>query len=409
MTNLPDADQQLASLLELMQAASYSHDPFDLAQRVISSLGDQFATVASAIWLNTPPQHTCLYSHNLGDVALRDQLDHTFTTGTAMFSEIDWLDAQQPITTMLSIFPLTVEQATLGALIIVTAAPLDRTARMVVQALAGYLGARLQTTQTRKSAELGQVELTKSERDWNEFIGHAAHEIKNPLASVKGYADLLLRRTTEAPNDPFRKGLTIISQQTARATELLSRISDTARIDSDRLVLDMQPVNLTELVEHLSQEQSDLAGQHTITLDCDDAPISGYFDPARLAQVLRTMFNNAIKFSPNGGPVLVRLWQSAGPAGPEAVISVTDHGVGVPPEEQREVFERFKRGSNIRGQFSGLGLGLFAAREIVKRHAGRMWLESEPGRTTCFVALPLHLSMKPHIDGRFGESASLQE
>jgi two-component system, OmpR family, sensor histidine kinase VicK len=105
--------------------------------------------------------------------------------------------------------------------------------------------------------------------------------------------------------------------------------------------------------------------------------------------VFHAMLSNAIKFSPYGGSILVRLQRSTNQAAPEVIISVSDEGVGVPAEEQRAVFDRFKRGSNIRGQFSGLGLGLYAAREIVKRHGGRMWLESEPGHgTTCFVALP---------------------
>ncbi len=390
MTKLPDADQQFATLLQLMQAVSDALDPYDLAQRLISSLSDQFEAIASAMWLYAPPRHTCLYADNLDHVALDDRLEQAFTTGTPVFTELDWPATQPSATHMLSIFPLTVERTTLGALTIVTATPLARTARMLVQALAGYIGARLQAMQTRQIAEQRQSELATSNHGWNDFIGHAAHEIKNPLASVKGYADLLLRRTNEAQSDPYRKGLTIISQQTARATELLSNMSDTARLDSDRILLDMRAVNLTELVRRLVHEQSDTTGQHTITLDCEDEPIYGRFDQLRIGQVLEAMLSNAIKFSPNGGPILVQLHRSTAQSEPEVVISVTDHGVGVPAEEQRQVFDRFKRGSNIRGQFRGLGLGLFAAREIVKRHDGRMWLESEPGRgTTCFVALPL--------------------
>lgn len=390
MTKLPDTDQQLAMLLQFMQAARDAPDPYDLAQRLISSLSDQFEIIASAMWLYAPPQHTCLYAHNLDHVVLDDRLEQLFTTGSPVFTEIGWPAAQPSATHMLSIFPLTVERTTLGALVIVTATPLAHTVRMLVQVLAGYIGARLQAMQIRQIAEQRQIELAASNHGWNDFIGHAAHEIKNPLASVKGYADLLLRRTNDAQSDPYRKGLTIISQQTARATELLSHMSDTARIDSDRILLNMRSLNLTELVRHLIHEQSDTTGQHTITLDCDEEPIYGRFDQLRITQVLEAMLSNAIKFSPNGGPILMQLHRSTAQAEPEAVISVTDHGVGVPPEEQRQVFDRFKRGSNIRGQFRGLGLGLFAAREIVKRHAGRMWLESEPGRaTTCFVALPL--------------------
>ena len=204
-------------------------------------------------------------------------------------------------------------------------------------------------------------------------------------------SDLLLRRASDAPTDPFRKGLTIISQQTARATELLSDMSESARIDGNRLMLHLSILDLTEFVRRLVNEQSATASQHTIRLGDTDEPIYARFDQMRLAQAIQAMLSNAIKFSPNGGPILVRLRRSAEHGEPEAIISVSDHGVGIPAGEQGEVFDRFKRGSNIRGQFGGLGLGLFAAREIVKRHGGRMWLESEiGGGTTCFAVLPLH-------------------
>jgi len=391
VTKLPDADQQLAALLQLMQAASYSDDLYDLAQRVISGLNEHFATTASAIWLYTPPEHACLHSYHLDRLAIGDRLEHVLTTGNPMFAEVEWPSIQSPAAHMLSIFPLSVEQATRGALAIVTPAPLAGTARLVLQALAGYLGARLHAMQTRQIAEQRQIELAASNQGWNEFIGHAAHEIKNPLASVKGYADLLLRRANDAPGDPFRKGLAIISQQTARATELLSDMSERARIDGNHLVLHLSIIDLTELVQRFAQMPSGPSIQHTITLECGDEPIYCRCDQTRLTQVFQAMLSNAIKFSPNGGSIVMRLRRSTDQAEPEVIISVSDEGVGVPAEEQRAVFDRFKRGSNIRGQFSGLGLGLFAAREIVKRHGGRMWLESDPGRgTTCFVALPIH-------------------
>jgi signal transduction histidine kinase len=391
VTKLPDADQQLAALVQLMQAASYSADPYDLAQRVISGLIEHFATTAGAIWLYAPPQHIRLHSHNLEPIDIGNWLEQVLTTRDPLFAEVESPSNQPPATQMLSMFPFAVEQATLGALVVVTPAPLAGTARLVLQALAGYLGARLHAMQTRQIAEQRQIELATSNQGWNEFIGHAAHEIKNPLASVKGYADLLLRRANDTPGDPFRKGLTIISQQTSRATELLSDMSERARIDGNRLMLNLSIINLTEWVQRFVQMQNDRTSRHAITLECEDEPIYCRCDQTRLTQVFQAMLSNAIKFSPNGESIAVRLQRSTDQAEPEVIISVSDNGVGVPAEEQHAVFDRFKRGSNIRGQFSGLGLGLYAAREIVKRHGGRMWLESTPGHgTTCFVALPIH-------------------
>jgi signal transduction histidine kinase len=109
-------------------------------------------------------------------------------------------------------------------------------------------------------------------------------------------------------------------------------------------------------------------------------------DAIRIAQVVGSMLNNAIKFSPDGGPIAVRLWRTQ----EAATLSVNDRGVGVPSGEQERVFERFFRGSNIRGSFSGMGVGLYIARAIVGLHSGRMWLESDRRNgTTCFVLLPM--------------------
>src|SRR6266487_984469 len=101
-----------------MQAASYSDDLYDLAQRVISGLNEHFATTASAIWLYAPPEHTCLHSHNLDQIAIGDRLEHVLTTGNPVFAEVEWPSIQPQSAHMLSIFPLTVEQATCGALAI---------------------------------------------------------------------------------------------------------------------------------------------------------------------------------------------------------------------------------------------------------------------------------------------------
>src|SRR5262245_32282475 len=111
-----------------MQAVGYSEDLYDLAQRVISGLNEQFATSASSIWLYAPPAHTCLRPHNLDAIAIGDRLEHVLTTGNPLFAEVEWPTIQSPAAQMLSIFPLTVEQATGGALAVVTAVPLASTA-----------------------------------------------------------------------------------------------------------------------------------------------------------------------------------------------------------------------------------------------------------------------------------------
>lgn len=387
MIKLPDLNQSLAPLLQLIQALNDAPDTHALAHKAVAGAQSHFGASAGALWVQAKQQITCVYADQLDPSAIQPQLDQAISTGKPVFSTAE--RAEKAPQQALAILPLCAEQTLHGALAVVTAAPLAGSEREAADLLAAFLGARLQGLLARQQAEQVQIELAASSDGWHEFIGHAVHEIKNPLASVKGYADLLLRRTTNAPGDPFHKGLTIISQQSGRATDLLTSLSDTARIDSAHLKLDLRTLDLASLVRHAAEQHSK-AGKHTIAVQTGDGPLYARFDEARIRQVLDAMLGNAIKFSPEAGPIAVVLEHSAGAGRPEAIIKVIDHGIGVPPAEQREVFDRFKRGSNVRGMFSGLGLGLFAARQIVEGHGGRMWLESTYGQgATCFVALPL--------------------
>lgn len=383
MTKLPDTEQYLANLLQLIELAGRANEPDALARQVVASVAQHFGAVGAGIWLQTAPQPACLHAQNLDARALQPQVEQSIAAGTPLFAEL----SQAGGAVALTILPLIVEQSVQGALLMITAAPLSGASRLGAQTLAAYLGARLQGLQARRLAEQRQLELVASNDGWNEFIGHAAHEIKNPLASVKGYADLLLRRTTDAPTDQFRKGLTIIAQQSSRATDLLSNMSDTSRIDSDRVPIKPEPVDLSEFVRQATEAHGEAPNPIELTAD---EPIPAHFDRARMRQALDAVLDNAAKFSPAGAPIELRVERSGGPPASQALIVVTDHGVGIPPAEQREVFDRFKRGSNVRGLYRGLGIGLFMARTIVERHGGRIWLESQPGQgTTCYIALPL--------------------
>jgi two-component system phosphate regulon sensor histidine kinase PhoR len=226
---------------------------------------------------------------------------------------------------------------------------------------------------------------------WEEFLSHAAHEIKNPLASIKGYADLLLRRAAKDPADPYGKGLSTIAQQVGRTISLLDQLSDITRIGSGPLPLDRHEADFAAIVAQVVQEFRAADQQHTIMFDTDATPLPGRFDQVRMAQVVGAVLGNALKFSFDSGVVRVQLWRSAADDGAaQARLDVSDTGIGIPEGEQERVFERFFRGSNARGTYAGLGVGLYIAHTIVDQHGGRIWLESERGMgTTCHVALPL--------------------
>jgi two-component system phosphate regulon sensor histidine kinase PhoR len=295
------------------------------------------------------------------------------------------------MTNTLAYLPLNAAQDSLGALVIETSAQQMAFARPLFEAVAAHLALALKNL---RAQERPHRLSTPTEREWDEFLAHAAHEIKNPLASIKGYADLLSRRAAREPSDPYQKGLTIISQQVGRTTGILEQLSDLARIGTDRLRLDRHEVDLAAVARHVADQYQATTDQHQIGYDDGGAPLRASCDAERIGQVIGTMLSNAIKFSPHGGPVTVNVRRTDGDGQrsprDEAIILVADQGIGVPDGEQDRVFERFFRGSNVAGAYRGLGIGLFIARAIVERHGGRMWLESAPGQgTASFVALPL--------------------
>jgi signal transduction histidine kinase len=371
MIQLHPDHEYIVALLELMAATNPATDPRVLAKQALEQLLAREVITGGGIWLARDANLECLAYHNLEPEQVLPEVLHTLA---------EMVSAEHNQASRLTILPLRSVGNDIGALAVTTHTPLVSGELLFLRAVAGHLG-----------AALASAMLAQNERDWQVFLSHSAHEIKNPLASIKGYADLLLRRAAKDPADPYRKGLSTISSQVGRTTALLDQLSDITRIDTGSLAIDRRAGDFAALVDQVVEEYR--AGEHasTIVLDASVAALPGRFDQMRLRQVVAALIGNAIKFSPDGGTIHVLLRQSD-PAGaaPVALLSVSDTGVGVPAGEHERVFERFFRGSNIQGTYAGLGLGLYIARHILALHGGRIWLESERvQRTTCHVALPL--------------------
>jgi len=379
MMRFQQEHEHMAGLLDLMLVTNEATDPRARANQALDWLMARDGVISGGVWLAQLSDLVCLARRNLDLDDVVPVIQWAIEAGT-----------QAPLTSVyqqdlrLTILPLGITNDYRGALVVITQAPPDPGELLLLRAVAAHLAATITRPQPWPSQRAGA-----SDRVWEEFLAHAAHEIKNPLASIKGYADLLLRRASRDPADPLRKGLTIISQQVARTLGLLEQLSDVARIGTDRLALDRRNWDLAELVRRSVDEHQGVDELHSLVFEGDGQPLHGSFDVQLLEQVGGAMLSNAIKFSPNGGPVVVRL-RRADASAPEAILAVVDQGIGVPAGEEQRVFDRFFRGSNVSGSFPGLGLGLFVTREIVVRHGGRMWIQSAPERgTRCFAALPL--------------------
>jgi len=209
----------------------------------------------------------------------------------------------------------------------------------------------------------------------DEFLATAAHELKTPLAVVKAYAQLVQRRVpAEAP------ALTVVQRQVDRMTRLVQHLLDASRLRLDPSSFVFERFDLAALLAELVSRQGATSPAHQIALSADGpVPVRG--DRDRIARVISSLLDNAVRFSPQGGPVKARVARSGG----EVEVSVADEGLGIPADRQDRVFERYYRAhAGTPDDYGGLGLSLELSREIVVRHGGRMWFESASGQGSTF-------------------------
>jgi signal transduction histidine kinase len=225
----------------------------------------------------------------------------------------------------------------------------------------------------------------------SEFVATVSHELRTPMTSIKGYADLLLLGAAGQVSEQQQRFLATIKTNADRLSVLVNELLDISRIDRGVVKLNFQPTDVVEIVEagmshiraRVQNESKDLKVDSAVE---PDVPlVNGDFD--KIVQILNNLLDNAFNYTRPGGSIHVH----AKVDGESVIFSVADTGVGIAPENQARVFERFFRGEDnqLVMETSGTGLGLSIVKEYVKMHEGQIWLESEVGKgTTVFVRLP---------------------
>jgi PAS domain S-box-containing protein len=238
------------------------------------------------------------------------------------------------------------------------------------------------TVERRAQAERERLlrEAQEAIRVRDDFLSIASHELKTPLTPLKLHLQVLKQRVTSGrpvASPHVEKALA----QVARLSGLINDLLDTSRIQAGRLELKHEPVSLRELTREVLADLRPVSGDHSLEYEEPDEALIIEGDRGRLAQVLVNLLENALKYSPTGGCIRVRVERD----GTQALVSVSDSGIGIPPDQKDHLFERFFRARNapISG-FGGLGLGLYICRDIVERHGGRIWVESEVGQGSTF-------------------------
>ena len=221
-----------------------------------------------------------------------------------------------------------------------------------------------------------------------QFFALAAHELRTPITTVHGYAQLLQRRLAgHADLDPREaRALASLTAQTRRLDRLISALLDLSRIQAGHFTLERGPVDLTELVQHGVEDLRMTLERHHVDLERPPDLVLVDGDALRLEQVLQNLLSNAVKYSPAGGLITVRVWSE----GDRACFSVRDPGIGIPADALPQLFQRFYRAPNVAGhQISGVGIGLYVIQEIVALHGGEVTVESVEDRGSTFtVCLP---------------------
>ncbi len=241
---------------------------------------------------------------------------------------------------------------------------------------------------------LDLTERKRAEDEWRAFVDATAHDLRNPLTAVLGQTQLLQRRLRrDGSVDPVdtESRLVAIASSVTRAAGLIDDLMDTARLQAGQpLELRLTSMDLTSMVLTCAEEARRVGSSHTVRLVADSAVLEVYADRSRIERVIRNMLDNAIKYSPSGGDILIRTRRDEDEEGSWAMVTIEDRGLGIPAVDLPFVFDRFRRGSNIEQRIAGSGIGLSGARQIVSQHGGAITVESTEGEGSTFMLrLPL--------------------
>lgn len=244
--------------------------------------------------------------------------------------------------------------------------------------------------ETIEQRDQALLELQGVLRTRDEFLAWISHDLRSPLSSIKGTAQLLLRRIDRAGTSDvgrIRDGLRRLDLTASRAGGLVDELLDLARLQMGRpLELETEPTNLVGLASDAIAEYQQTTERHTLHLESSEPELIGTWDARRLGRVLSNLLDNAIKYSPSGGPIRVTVRRE----GARAVVAVADQGLGIPPHEHERIFGRFQRASNVAPRIGGSGLGLASSKHIVESHGGTIDVVSEEGSGATFIVrLPL--------------------
>lgn len=234
----------------------------------------------------------------------------------------------------------------------------------------------------QKEKDKKAIEAVMKKKD--EFMNVASHELKTPITTIKAYLQILQKMVPSTAAASAGDFISKANKQIKKLTDLIDDLLDVSKIQAGKMIYHFSDIDLATLIEEVVGQTQLTTSTHQIVLRNNSSVIiSG--ERNRLEQVLSNFLSNAIKYSPNANEVIVKSELT----NDDVKVSVRDFGIGIPPDEQQYVFDRFYRVHESSRKFSGLGLGLFISAEIIERHGGTIGVESSSAGTEFYFTIPV--------------------
>lgn len=229
------------------------------------------------------------------------------------------------------------------------------------------------------------TEKKEAEERKDDFVNMASHELKTPVTSIKLYIDVLIGEIKQYHNEKANKILNNIKSQTNNLQELVNDLLDVSRLQTGKLTFKKETFRLDTFLAETLDELRGLSDQQIIFTNKSRMVV--HADTFRIYQVLTNLISNAIKYSSGNGDIVITLKRKDG----NALVSIQDFGIGIAKNQQKKIFDRLYQVTDAKEKtFPGFGMGLYISREIIKRHHGKIWVESEKDKgSTFFFSLPL--------------------
>jgi len=256
----------------------------------------------------------------------------------------------------------------------------------------GVLGIFWDITERKKSEEeikKQNIQLKKLDQIKTDFLNTTSHELRTPMASIKGYIQMLLKQTLGEITEEQKKALEVILRNTNRLDHLIQDILDISRLESETMKFITEKTEVTKMIKEIAETMPASADLKRIKINIDiqkEIP-DLMIDQERIKQVLMNLVNNAIKFSPDGSMIHIKARKEK----EDVVFEVQDFGRGIPKNKQKKIFEKFYQvDSGTDRKFGGVGLGLAISKKIIENHEGQIWVESTVNKGSSFkFSLPL--------------------